>query len=373
MLLPLALLVSAAALSAPAPQDPVIGIDLNSDGRYVTGDRASVKVRTAQDGYLVVLRTDVNGWVRVMFPVDPGDDDFVRGGRDVEIRGRAGRESFQAGLTEGSGTIVAARSAESFHFDRYVRDGHWNYRALDSLRAGPDNDPQTVLLSVVQQMAGDSHFDYDASTYTVADRDVAEGYGPSYPPPGYAYGPYPAYYNPYYYDPFYYNAYWYAPLYFSSYCWGCFPRFYFSVGFVRPFRPYRPYVPVYRPRGAFGFSTGVRVRSAPMAAPSRGYAQPSRGGDGRRMAPPSHAPRSGAYTPGSGYRQYRPGGQPSYGPRSYGGGGRGYVGGGGGGGRGYVGGGARAGGGGGSFGGGARGGGGGAHGGGGGGGGGRRR
>src|SRR5882724_8166141 len=164
MLVPLALLFSAATFSPASPaQDAVIGIDLNSDGRYVTGDRAQVKVKSAADGYLVVLRTDVNGWVRVMFPVDPGNDNFVHGGRDVEIPGRAGRESFQAGLTEGAGTILAARSGESFHFDRYARDGHWNYRALDSLRAGPDNDPQTVLLSVVQQMAGDSHFDYDAS------------------------------------------------------------------------------------------------------------------------------------------------------------------------------------------------------------------
>ncbi|MFI5207498.1 MAG: hypothetical protein ACHQX4_05695 [Gemmatimonadales bacterium] len=231
MLIPLVLLLSAASFSpASTAQDPAIGIDLNSDGRYVTGDHARVKVRTAADGYLVVLRTDVNGWVRVMYPVDPSDDNFVHRGRDLEIRGRAGRESFQTGLTEGSGTILAARSAESFHFDRYVREGHWNYRALDSLRAGPDNDPQTVLLGVVQQMAGDSRFDYDAASYSVTDRDVASGYGPDYPPPGYAYGPYPGYYNPYYYDPFFFNAYWYAPYYFGAYCFGCFPRFYFRQG-----------------------------------------------------------------------------------------------------------------------------------------------
>jgi hypothetical protein len=311
MFLPLVLLLSAASFSpASSAQDTAIAIDLNSDGRYVTGDRARVKVRAA-DGYLVVLRTDVNGWVRVMYPVDPSADNFVHGGRDVEIRGRAGGESFQTGLTEGAGTILAARSAESFHFDRYMRDGHWNYRALDSLRAGPDSDPETTLLGVVQQMAGDSHFDYDVAAYSVTDRDAADGgYAGAYPPPPYRYGPYPYGYNPYYYDPFYYNAYWYAPLYFNAYCFGCFPRFYFSAGFVRPFRPYRPFAPVYRPRGAMaGFSTGVRVRSArPIAAPTRG-ASPSR----------SYAP---------GYQPARSGGMPSYGARSYGGGGRGYVGGG---------------------------------------------
>jgi hypothetical protein len=57
MLLPLALLLTAASFSPASPaQDPVIGIDLNSDGCYVTGDRAQVKVKTAADGYLVVLR-----------------------------------------------------------------------------------------------------------------------------------------------------------------------------------------------------------------------------------------------------------------------------------------------------------------------------
>ncbi len=297
MLLPLALLLCAASFSpASSAQDTVIAIDLNSDGRYVTGDRARVKVR-ASDGYLVVLRTDVNGWVRVMYPVDPSDDNFVHGGRDVEIRGRAGRESFQTGLTEGAGTILAARSAESFHFNRYVRDGHWNYRALDSLRAGPDSDAETTLLGVVQQMAGDSHFDYDVAAYSVTDRDMADGgYAGAYPPPAYRYGPYPYGYDPYFYDPFYYSAYWYAPLYFNAYCFGCFPRFYFSAGFVRPFRPYRPFGPVYRPRGAAGFGTGMRGRSVPMRAPTRG-ASPSRGAS-------------------------------SYGARSYGGGGRGNGGGG---------------------------------------------
>jgi hypothetical protein len=330
MLLPLAFLLTAASFSPASPaQDPVIGIDLNSDGRYVTGDRARVKVRTAADGYLVVLRTDVNGWVRVMFPVDPGDDDFVHGGRDVEIRGRAGQESFQTGLTEGSGTILAARSAESFHFDRYIRDGHWNYRALDSLRAGANSDPQTVLLAVVQQMAGDSHFDYDASAYSVADRDVAEGYGPNYPPPPYGY-------NPYYYDPFFYSAYWYAP-YFSSYCFGCFPRFYFSAGFIRPFRPYRPFVPVYRPRGAFGFSTGVRVRSSAAPAFSRGASSSAGRGEGRRVAPsgPGYSRARSSSTGGRpSYSRVSGGGRASGGGGSRGGGAGGSRGGGGGGSRG---------------------------------------
>ncbi|HXJ29232.1 MAG TPA: DUF4384 domain-containing protein, partial [Gemmatimonadales bacterium] len=74
--------------------DPPVRISLNSGGYYYQGDRAKVRVRVADDGYLLVLRADADGRVRVLFPLDPGDDDFVRGGHEFELRGRGDRESF---------------------------------------------------------------------------------------------------------------------------------------------------------------------------------------------------------------------------------------------------------------------------------------
>lgn len=241
---------------APDSQQPPIQVSLNNDGRYAFGDRVRMHVRPAEDGYLLVLRTDIRGWVRVLYPADPSAESFVRGGRDVEIRGPQGREAFQAGLNEGTGIIVAARAHEAFHFDRFVRAGHWNYRALDSARTSAD--PESTLVNIVQQMAGDVHFDYDVVQYSVTDPEAAAAYAGGAGDPAYGYGyPYPYWPD---YDPFFYGFYgaaFYSPFFFTPYCFGCFRSFAYGgrgTGFGRPF-----------PRSSYG--TGFRTRG-PVAAPA---------------------------------------------------------------------------------------------------------
>jgi len=92
-------------------QNPVT-VRLNHD-QFDPGDRARVYVQSAQDGYLVVLHADAAGRIRVLFPLDPTDDDFVRGGRKFEIRGRGDRDAFQVEGTDGSGTVLAAVSPDA--------------------------------------------------------------------------------------------------------------------------------------------------------------------------------------------------------------------------------------------------------------------
>src|SRR5580765_2634580 len=99
---------------ALAVQEPV-RIELNHD-QYSAGDKARVYVRSEQDGYLVVLHADPAGRVRVLFPLDPSDDDFIRGGKKFEIRGRNNRDAFQIDGTEGSGLVIAAVSPDPFTF-----------------------------------------------------------------------------------------------------------------------------------------------------------------------------------------------------------------------------------------------------------------
>src|SRR5574342_900136 len=139
--------------------DAPVRVTLSSDGYYDQGDRAKVRVRLAEDGYLLVLRADVDGHVRVLFPLDPGDDDFVRGGKDYELRGRGDRETFYVDDRDGSGTVLAARSASPFRYDRFVRGDHWDYRVLASERLR--DDQEAGLLDLVTEMADSSHFDYD--------------------------------------------------------------------------------------------------------------------------------------------------------------------------------------------------------------------
>ena len=75
------------ALLLVLAQSPVT-VQLNHD-QFTSGDHARVYVQSAQDGHLVVLHADPDGRIRVLFPLDPRDDDFIRGGRKFELRGRA--------------------------------------------------------------------------------------------------------------------------------------------------------------------------------------------------------------------------------------------------------------------------------------------
>jgi len=183
MLLPLLLLLAApapspAATTAARSDDPPVKVWLDQNN-YRRGDKAHVNVELGEHGYLVVLRADANHRVRVLFPLDPGDDAFVRGGETREIRGRGDREAFSIDEREGAGLVLAARSVTPFKFDGFVRGDHWDYRVLTARDAG--GDKEQALLDIVQRMVPDGHFDYDAANYTVASpRAYYDGaYSPS--------------------------------------------------------------------------------------------------------------------------------------------------------------------------------------------------
>ena len=226
----LALLLSLAPAITATP--PPITVQLNHE-QFSRGDRARVYVETAEDGYLIVLHADPDGRVRVLFPLDPTDDDFVRGGKRQELRGRSDRDAFfvDAQDGDGSGTVLAAVSRDPFTFDAFVRGDHWDYRAL----GGPTlkDDPLAGLLDIVQRMAGATRFDYDAVTYVVSNQIASRyGYGSRFHL-GVSFGyPYRYGYDPFY-DPFCYDPFW---------GWGSSARCYgygygFGVSFYRP-RPF---------------------------------------------------------------------------------------------------------------------------------------
>ena len=234
-----------ALLFAPLLTQNPVTVRLNHD-QYRAGDRARVYVETAQDGYLVVLHADAEGRVRVLFPLDPSEDDFVRGGKRFELRDRGDRDAFQV-EGEGSGTVLAAVAPDAFTFDAYVRNDHWDFRALGGPSATVQDDPLAHLLDIVRRMSGDStgRFDYDAATYVVNSREIAAryGYGSHYRF-GIGFG-YPYYYDPFY-DPFCADPFfgWSASCYASGYGFGFRGGWGFGFGFpvYRPYRPYRPFI-----------------------------------------------------------------------------------------------------------------------------------
>jgi len=268
MLIPLVVALSLAAPSTIRADDPPVQVWIDPDHALVRGDRVRVHVRTAEDAYVVVLRVDAEGRVRALFPLDPGDDDFMRGGQRREVLGRSDRQAFFIDEREGGGTVLAAAAKSPFKFDEFVRGDHWDYRVLASDQAR--DDPEAALLDIVRRMAGDQHFDYDVATYTVMDvamrpygyRPYGFGYG------GYGYGGYgfslgfgPSFYycDPFFdsfCDPFFYRS-GYDPFYYGGlgygYCWWCVPRvfvysprFYGSSshpGFLARFRQTRPVSP----------------------------------------------------------------------------------------------------------------------------------
>ncbi len=193
-MLALALTLLLPVTNNPQPHlssDPAIRIRL-SDDVLMRGDREKVRIKTAADGYLLVLRIDGEGRVRVLYPIDPEDSSMVRGGKEFEIKGRGDREAFTADEREGKGTVFAAISASPFRFDDYTRGGHWDYRALSADSAASDSEG--FLLDMIDRMT-DAHYDYDLVTYQVWSDN---GNRPR---------AYSGWYSPHYYDPFYSPSY----------------------------------------------------------------------------------------------------------------------------------------------------------------------
>ena len=285
LLLPLLLAGTPANEAAVTQDDPPIRLWISNDRRFLPGDRTKVQVRTEYDGYLIVLHVDPEGRLRVLFPVDPDKDNFIRSDKKYEVRDRGGREAFETDAT-GRGTVYAAVSRDPFRFDGFTTGDHWDYRALAPARLREDPEPE--LNDLVHRMAQGS-YDYDLLTYEVISRSAyvsssSRYYGSSYDDDwcsfscgrsyfgpslsiGLFYGrPYRRYYyDPYYYayapfhNPFFYDPYYYAPAYYPRYVY---PHRYYGYGssYYDRHRAYnRPYTP-YRFRSSGAFTAGYRDR-----------------------------------------------------------------------------------------------------------------
>jgi hypothetical protein len=290
LLLPLMFSGAPANAAAATQDDPPIRLWISNDRRFLPGDRAKVQVRTEYDGYLIVFHVDPEGRLRVLFPIDPDKDNFVRGNKKYEVRGRGGRETFEVDAS-GRGAVYGAVSRDPFRFDGFVLGDHWDYQALAPARLREDPEPE--LNELVHRMAQGS-YDYDILTYDVISRSAyVSNRSPVYRDWAYSdpwcysfscghayygspfrlsigvfYGrPYRRYYyDPYFYaydpiyNPFFYDPYYYAPAYYPRYVYprrfyGYHDRYYYDR-----FRSYnRPYTP-YRFRGSDGFTAGYRDR-----------------------------------------------------------------------------------------------------------------
>ncbi len=312
-----------------------IRISLNG-GDYRPGDEVRVKVEPGSDGYLVVFRVDGDGRVRVLFPLDPDADAYVRGGRRYEIRGRGERSTFLADDIDGTGLIYAALSRSPMMFNDYVANDQWDYGML---RLRSDDDPEAELSSMVRRMTTNDRFDYDIVGYRVHGTRTYAGGG---------YGGYDPYYDCLacgypigssvsirvgsgygYYDP--YDPWLYGDAGYGYYRYGSPYSYGYPYGYRSGYRGYDPYRPIvvyptrprpvatlapygYRSRSpqglvgvpaSFAPDLGGSVRPSPRTTPQESYDGRSRvrnttseasrptstnGRTGRAEAPPREVP-----------------------------------------------------------------------------------
>jgi uncharacterized protein DUF4384 len=164
-------------------KDPPVRVWFNSGGHYGYGDRAKVYAKSAQDGYLIVLRSDGAGHVRVLFPLDPQGEQRITGGKKYELKGRGGREAVVADDSSRRGSVLAAISESPFRVDQLTQNGHWDVQALSTSRVR--DDPESGLLELVDGMKSpNQRFDYDVATYVVSARYARDLYPYPYAGPG---------------------------------------------------------------------------------------------------------------------------------------------------------------------------------------------
>ncbi|HEV8381584.1 MAG TPA: DUF4384 domain-containing protein [Gemmatimonadales bacterium] len=197
---------------------------------YTRGERVRVYFRLDQDAYVTIFRVDTDGRVRVLFPRDPWEDNFARGGRDLEVDGRVlGNDAFTIDDYPGVGYLFAVASADPFAYDQIESGDHWDYRVIADGRV--KGDPYVAMTDLAQRIVPDGYTDWD---YDVVSYNVGQHY--DYPRflcyDCHSYVSY-SYWDPYYYScvrfrMFVYDDPWYYPY-----------RYYGGtrVVFVRPYRP----------------------------------------------------------------------------------------------------------------------------------------
>lgn len=158
-----------AVLRAAGPSDrPRVNVWLNRDDTYRRGDNARVYFKADRDGYVTVVRIDTDGRMRVLFPIDPWEDNFVRGGKTFEVLGRDRDEAFRIDDYPGVGYIFAISSQDAFNYNDLVRGDHWDYRVIGDGRVR--GDPYVAATDFASRIAGEDDYDYDVTEYYVEKR-----------------------------------------------------------------------------------------------------------------------------------------------------------------------------------------------------------
>jgi hypothetical protein len=161
----LSLLASASPrlVAAPSSYRPRVEVWTNrGDDPYTAGQAVQVFFQTDQDAYVTVLRVDTDGNVRVLFPLEPWEDNFSRGGRTHEIPAGLRADDYP-----GEGYLFAVAAADPFTYYPIESNQRWSYELIaDGGRIR--GDPYAALTELAARIVPDgSDWDYDIAPYYV--------------------------------------------------------------------------------------------------------------------------------------------------------------------------------------------------------------
>ena len=144
---------------------PRINVWLDRDDVYNRGDQARVYFKSDRDAYVTIVRIDTDGRMRVLFPIDPWEDNFARGGKTFEVLGRDRDQAFRIDDYPGVGYVFAISSVDAFKYDDIVRGDHWDYRTISDGRVR--GDPYVAVSDMADRIASEGEYDYDVTQYYV--------------------------------------------------------------------------------------------------------------------------------------------------------------------------------------------------------------
>ena len=140
------------------------------DDPYHTGQNARVYLRADRDAYVTLFRIDTDGRVRVIYPREPWEDNFVRGGHEFEVDGDHSEEAFEIDDYPGVGYVFVVAAADPFDYAPITSGDRWDYRAIAEGRVR--GDPYVALTDLAQRIVptGYGEWDYDMAPYYVERR-----------------------------------------------------------------------------------------------------------------------------------------------------------------------------------------------------------
>jgi hypothetical protein len=161
-------------LGAVGESYPSMSVRIPDRDVYHRRDPIPVSFQSDRDGYVTVLRVDTDGRVRILFPADPYDDNFVRGGREYRVPNPYGYDvehAFAVDDYPGVGYVFAVVSLDAFDYRPYMRNAHWDYRTL-GIDGRITGDPYVALSEIVEYMLPPGYVTYgfDVAPYFVETR-----------------------------------------------------------------------------------------------------------------------------------------------------------------------------------------------------------